>query len=225
MPRQALTRDRVLAVAVGLADSAGLSALTMRSLAAALDIQPMSLYHHVTNKDAILDGLVDAVFAEMATPVPGRDWRVEITARCRSARAVLNRHPWAVPLLESRTTPGPATLRHHDAVLATLRAGGFSLATTALAYAVLDAFVYGFTLQEAALPFDGGAPAADVAEPMLARMPADAYPHLTELALEHVLQPGYDFGAQFDVGLDLILDGLAARTRRTPAPPGPPEAS
>ncbi len=211
MPRQALTRDKVLAVAVGLADSAGLPALTMRSLAAALGIQPMSLYHHVANKDEILDLLVDAVFAEMDAPVPGGDWRAEIARRCRSARAVLNRHPWAVPLLESRTSPGPATLRHHDAVLATLRAGGFSLPTTALAYAVLDAFVYGFTLQEAALPFDRGSPPADVAEPMLARMPADAYPHVTELAVEHVMQPGYDFGAQFDVGLDLILDGLSAR--------------
>lgn len=211
MPRQALTRAKVLTVAVGIADSAGLSALTMRSLATALGIQPMSLYHHVANKDEILDALVDAVFAEMVVPVPGRDWRVEITRRCRSARAVLNRHPWAVPLLESRTRPGPATLAHHDAVLATLRVGGFTVAATALAYAVLDAFVYGFTLQEASLPFDRGSPAADVAEPILARMPADAYPHLSELAVEHVMQPGYDFGAQFDVGLDLILDGLAAR--------------
>jgi AcrR family transcriptional regulator len=211
VPRQTLTQDKVLAAAVELADSAGLSALTMRSLANALGIQPMSLYHHVANKEEILDGLVDAVFAEIVTPVPGRDWRGEITRRCRSARVVLNRHPWAVPLLESRTSPGPATLRHHDAVLATLRAGGFSLATTALAYAVLDAFVYGFTLQEAALPFERGGPAAEVAEPILARMPADTYPHLTELAVEHVMQPGYDFGAQFDVGLDLILDGLAAR--------------
>ncbi len=112
--------------------------------------------------------------------------------------------------MESRTSPGPATLRHHDAVIGCLRAGGFSLEKTAHAYAVIDAFVHGFALQEASLPATGGDEIADLAQVMSATMPAGAYPHLVEFTTEHVLQPGYDFGREFDFGIDLVLDGLAA---------------
>jgi hypothetical protein len=122
---------------------------------------------------------------------------------------VLRRHRWAIGLLESRTTPGPATLRHHDAIIGTLRAAGFSVEMTAHAYALLDSYVYGFALQEASLPFEGPDTAADVAEPIMQLMSAGAYPHLVELATEYVLQPGYDFGNEFDFGLGLILDALA----------------
>src|SRR4051812_22474259 len=161
--RTPLTRERVLGCAVAIADEQGLGALTMRSLAQALAVKPMSLYHHVANKEAILDGIVDVVFAEMELPTAGVDWRAELTRRAASARAVLRRHPWAVALMESRATPGPATLRHHEAVLATLRAAGFSVEMTGHAYALLDAFVYGFAVQEAALPITGTDDAAEVA--------------------------------------------------------------
>ncbi len=210
--RAPLTRERVLRTAIDLADAAGLSALTMRALAQALDVQPMALYHHLPNKDAILDGVVDLVFAEIDLPVPGGDWRAELERRAHSARRVLARHPWAIILMESRRSPGPATLHHHDAVLATLRAAGFSVAMTAHAYAVLDAFVYGFAVQEASLPFDAGT-APDVAATIISAFPADAYPALAEFAAEHVLKPGYDFGDEFAYGLDLILNGLAAAVR------------
>jgi len=205
--RAPLTRERVLRAAIDLADTAGLGALTMRSLAQALEVQPMALYHHLPNKDAILDGVVDLVFGEIDRPEPGGAWREELERRARSARRVLGRHPWAVVLLESRRSPGPATLQSHEAVLATLRAAGFSVAMAAHAYAVLDAFVYGFAVQEASLPFNADT-APEVAAAMMRDFPVDAYPALTEFATEHVFRPGYDFGDEFEYGLDLILDGL-----------------
>lgn len=212
-PRRRLSRDLVLAAAAELADQEGIDALTMRALARRLDVEAMSLYHHVANKDDILDGLVDLVFSEIHLPGPGADWRTAMRARAVSARAALARHPWAIGLLDSRTSPGPATLRHHDAVIGSLRRGGFSVAGAAHAFAALDSYIYGFALQERSLPFDDPAEATEVTEAILSEASADEYPYLTELAREHVLQPGYDFGAEFEIGLDLILDGLE-RTRR-----------
>ena len=204
-----LTRERVLRSAVAVADAAGVRSLTIRSLAQELGVKPMTVYHYVANKDEILDGIVDVVHGEIDLPIPGNDWRSEMRRRAHSARRVLRRHPWAIGLMESRTSPGPATLRHHDASIGTLRRAGFSVELTAHVYALLDSYVYGFALQEASLPFDGRETAAEVAEPMMQRFPAGEYPHLTEMATEFVLQPGYDFGDEFDFGLDLILDALA----------------
>src|SRR5262245_40097652 len=119
--RVALSRERVIQAALTVADSGGLGSLTIRSLAVALGVKPMAVYYHVANKEEILDALVDVVFGEIELPVPGADWRSEMERRARSARGVLGRHRWAIGLLESRLTPGPANLRHHDAVIATLR--------------------------------------------------------------------------------------------------------
>jgi AcrR family transcriptional regulator len=206
--RAPLTRDRVLRSAVAIADTGGIAALTIRALADKLGVKPMSVYYHVANKDEILDGIVDLVFSEIDLPSTAGDWRAEIRRRATSAREVLRRHSWAIGLMESRTTPGPATLRHHDAVIATLRGGGFSVAMTAHAYALLDAYVYGFALQEASLPFTETDTAGDVTEAIMQQMPAGDYPHLVEMATEHILKPGYNFGDEFDFGLTLILDGL-----------------
>src|SRR3954447_1595640 len=207
--RDPLSRDRVLRAALDVADEGGLPGVTIRSLAERVGAKPMSLYHYVANKEEILDGLVDLVFAEIELPEPSGHWREEMAKRARSARAVLRRHAWSIALLESRTSPGPATLRHHDATIGALRAGGLSIAQTAHAYAVLDAFVYGFAVQEASLPFEGPESAAEIAEPIMALMGAGEYPHMVEFAQEHALKPGYDFGDEFDFGLDLVLDGLA----------------
>jgi AcrR family transcriptional regulator len=208
--RTPLSRERVLLAAVTVADAGGLAGLTIRSLAHELGVKPMSVYHHVANKDEILDGIVDLVFAEIELPAAGGDWRAEMQGRAASAREVLGRHPWAIGLLESRTNPGPATLQHHDAVLGSLRAGGLSVELAGHAYALIDSYVYGFALQEAGLPFssDSGEEVAEVAEPMMAQFPEGAYPHLVELAKDYVLQPGYAFGNEFGFGLTLILDGL-----------------
>ena len=212
-----LSRDRVIAAAVALADSIGVDALTIRKLAAELDVKPMSIYHHVANKEAIIDGMVDLVFGEIDLPPSDTDWRQAIRQRAVSARAVLARHRWAAPLMESRTTPGPATLRHHDAVLGCLRGGGFSIEMTGHAYALIDAFIYGFALQEASLPATSGDAMAELAQSMSAAMPVEEYPNLVEFTTEHVLQPGYDFGHEFDFGLDLVLEGLERSLRRAGA--------
>jgi AcrR family transcriptional regulator len=206
--RLPLSRDRVLRAAVALADAEGIDSLTMRRLGEELGVEAMSLYKHVANKSDLLDGMTDAVFGEIELPVIGADWRPAMRDRAISARAALNRHPWATALVSSRMSPGPATLRHHDTVIGTLRAGGFSVERAAHAFSAIDSYVYGFALQEATLPFDTVEEAADVAQVMFARMAADQYPHLTEFTVQHVLQPGYEYGAEFEYGLDLILDGL-----------------
>jgi AcrR family transcriptional regulator len=170
----------------------------------------MTVYHYVANKEEILDGIVDLVFGEIDLPAVGADWRAELRRRAQSAREVLRRHPWAIPLLESRTSPGPANLAHHNAVLGSLREAGFSRELTAHAYAVLDAFVYGFAVQESSLPFEGRDSVGDVAEPIMSLMSSGDYPHMVDMATSYYLQPGYDFGHEFEFGLTLILDGLAA---------------
>ena len=205
--RVPLSRDRVLRGAVAVADEAGIGALTMRSLARQLGVKPMSVYHYVANKDEILDGIVDLVFSEIELPSAHGDWQLEMRRRAISARGVLRRHPWAIGLLESRTSPGPATLRHHDATIGALRGAGFSVAMTAHAYALLDSYVYGFALQEASLPFSSEN-VIEVAEPMAQQISADKYPHFAEMAAELILQPGYDFGHEFEFGLGVILDAL-----------------
>ncbi len=206
--RTRLSPERVLRGAIAVADAHGIGALTMRSLAQELGVKPMAMYHYFANKEEILDGIVDIVFSEIDLPPADADWRSAVRQRTASARTVLRRHPWAIPLMDSRTTPGPATLRQHDAVIATFRRGGFSIEMTAHAYSLLDSYVYGFALTEAALPFDSSETVPEVAEAILAQFPAEEYPHLVEFATEHVLQPGYDYGQEFEFGLDLILDGL-----------------
>jgi AcrR family transcriptional regulator len=205
--RAPLSRDRVLQAAVTLADETGIDSVSMRKLGEALGVEAMSLYNHVANKGDLLDGMVDVVFSEIDLP-SGENWKVAMRQRAISARQVLGRHRWAIGRMESRASPGPATLRHHDAVLGCLRRAGFSIEMTAHAYSVLDSYIYGFALQEANLPFDDAEETAQVAEEILGQFGAGEYPHLTELAMEHVLQPGYDYGNEFEVGLDLILDGL-----------------
>jgi AcrR family transcriptional regulator len=205
-----LTKERVLLGAVGLADQIGLEGFTIRKLATELDTKPMTIYHHVPNKEAIIDGMIDLVFAEIDVPPTGTDWKTAIGKRAHSARAVLARHPWATSLMESRVNPGLATLRHHDAVLGCFRAAGFTVEMTAHAYALVDAFIYGFALQEANLPATGGEEMVELATAITEQFEGDQYPHLMELTVEHVLKPGYDFTTEFDFGLALILDGLAA---------------
>ncbi|MGW0948754.1 TetR/AcrR family transcriptional regulator [Streptomyces sp. NPDC002623] len=204
-----LSRERILSAAVAIADAGGVGSLTMRSLAQELGVKPMAVYHHVANKDEIMDGIVDLVFSQIELPSPGDDWRHEMHRRATSARRVLKRHPWAIGLLESRTTPGPATLRHHDATIGTLRRAGLSVEMTAHAYALLDSYVYGFAVQEAALPVQGPDTLAEVTEEIVQHFSPGDYPHLGEMAAEHILRPGYDFGDEFEFGLGVVLDALA----------------
>ncbi len=216
--RPPLSRERVLDGAMRVADSSGLASLTIRSLALELGVKPMSVYHYVAGKDEIIDSIVDRVFGEMDLPAAQGNWRIQMHRRCSSARTVLRRHPWAIPLLQSRTSPGSATLRHLDAVIGCLRGAGFSLELTAHAYALIDAYVYGFAMSEASLPINGPETVSEVAEAMMLQHLAADYPSLLEFTTGHVLQPGYDFGLEFSYGLDLVLDALETQaTRRRPA--------
>ncbi len=209
--RPRLSKERVVSAAVAIADRGGLPGLTIRSLAKELGAKPMSVYYYVASKEELLDSLVDVVFEEIELPDPEGDWREEMRRRAVSARARLKQHRWAIGLLESRTSPGPATLRHHDVVLACLRHAGFSLELTAHAYPLIDSYIYGFALQEASLPFEGPDTVGQVAEPIMELMATGAYPTMVEMARSYYLQPGYDFADEFEFGLDLILDGLERR--------------
>lgn len=208
--RAPLSRQRALSTAVALADAEGIDSLTMRKLAHELDVEAMSLYHHVANKHDILDGMVDVVFGEIELPSDRTDWKSAMRQRAASVRAALTRHPWAISIMESRTSPGPATLRHHDAVIGCCRKAGFSVEMAAHAFSLIDSYIYGFVLQEVNLPFDDTDDLEEVVDAILSQLSTDDYPHLAELTTEHVLQPGYSYGKEFEFGLSLILDGLAA---------------
>ena len=207
--RVPLTRERVLQAAIERADQGGLEALTMRKLGQELGVEAMALYHHFASKDDLVDGMVDLVFGEIDVPGDGRDWRRAMRKRAISVRDALLRHRWAIGLMESRRTPGPANLRHHDAVIGSLRAGGFDIAMAAHAYSLLDSYIYGFALTKMNLPFETSEDVGEVAQTMLEPFSAGEYPHLMEILTDHVMQPGYDYGDEFEYGLDLILDGLA----------------
>jgi AcrR family transcriptional regulator len=206
-PRVPLSRERVLRAALALADKGGLESLTMRKLGQEVHVEAMSLYNHVADKDDVLDGIVDLVFGEIALPSGQADWKTAMRLRAISAREVLLRHPWATSLMQSRTKPGPATLRHHDSVLGSLRTGGFTLVMAAHAVSVIDGYLYGFAMQQMNIPLHTPEQVAVVGENIL-RQVADDYPYLSEMITEHAMKPGYDYADEFVFGLDLILDGL-----------------
>lgn len=206
--RKPLSRERVLHAAMKLADRHGLEELSMRKLGQVLGVQAMSLYNHVADKEDVLDGLVDIVFSEIQLSCEGGDWRRAMRRRAISAREVLSQHRWAIGLMESRTHPGSANLKHHEAVLRCLREAGFSVALTAHAYSALDSYMYGFALQQASLPFDTGDQAAEVAGAIMQAFATGEYPRLAEIATEHVMKPGYSYEREFEFGLDMLLDSL-----------------
>ena len=205
-PRPSLSRDHILASAVALADEVGIEALTIRKLATAIDTKPMSIYRHVASKEDIVDGMVERVFAEIQRPPTDHDWLDALRQRCISAKAALNRHPWAAPLMQSRISPGSQTLGHHNAVVGCLRRGGLTWPMVAHANAMLDAFIYGFALLEASLPSMAEGEFVAVVEDITQTLDPDAYPHLVGFTNEHVFQPGYDFSNSFEFGLDRILE-------------------
>jgi AcrR family transcriptional regulator len=207
-PRRPWNRAQLLRAAVDLADNRGIESLSMRKLSQELGGGTMSLYNHFSNKDDLLDGRIDSVFGEIELPASEHNWKTNMRQRALSIRTVMTRHPWAIDLMESRRTPGPATLRHHDAVIGCLRDAGFSLQLTAHAFSALDSYIYGFALQEQSLVFGTPEETSELAKAFLLQFPTSEYPRLAELTIEHVLRPGYDYGDEYEFGLDLILDGL-----------------
>jgi AcrR family transcriptional regulator len=203
-----LSKHRVVVEAVRLADREGVDGLSMRRLAGLLDAGAMSLYHYVANKDELLDAMIDVVFSEIELPPEGSDWQDAMRLEAESARRVLLRHPWAITLMESRTTPGPANLRHREAVTACLRRAGFSVSMATHANWLLNGYVYGYALQVASLPFETADELAEMTEQVyLPQLPADDFPYLNESAAA-LVAAGYDPGEEFIFGLDLILQAL-----------------
>ena len=213
-PRHRLSRERVLRTAIRRADQGGFEALSMRTLAEELEVAPMALYRHVANKDDLIDAMIDVIFSEIGLPSGGADWKTAMRQRAVSLRDVLARHRWAIGLMEARRSPGPANLRHHDAVIGRLRAAGFDVGMAAHAYSLLDSYIYGFALTKINLPFETAEQVADMAQSMLEPFPVNEYPNLVEFLSEHVMQPGYDYGDEFEYGLELILGGLETASNR-----------
>lgn len=205
-PRNTLTRAVVVGAAIDLADSSGLGQVTMRAVAERLEVRAMALYRHVATKDDLLDAMVENLYADMElSDANNPDWRAELRRHASSLLATLVRHPWALSLLESRSGPDrPHTFQHADAVLRTLLVAGFGPLESASAFVTLDSFVLGFAVQ--AITMASTDPHADGVEERAAAM--SAYSGLMAVQEAVSGQPDYDFTAEFDRGLDLVLDGL-----------------
>ena len=205
--RSPLTKERILQAAVELADRKGLDALTMRRLGADLGVEAMSLYKHVANKEAILEGIVEHVLSEIEIPSDGAHWREAMRRRAVSAREVFSRHSWAIGLLEARDSMGPTALRYLNAVLGNLRSAGFSVENAAHAFWLLDSFVYGHVVHETSFPLSTSEETTEPTRSILEQITVDEYPHVVEIG-EHALTHDYSFASEFEYGLDLILDAL-----------------
>jgi AcrR family transcriptional regulator len=196
----------VLRAAVRLADEGGLDAVSMRRLGQALHVEAMSLYKHVAGKEDVLDGMADLITGDFAVPSSDGDWRESIRRSATSAHEVLLRHPWAGSVIESRSSAGPARLRYIDAVIGVLATAGFPMPIVVRAIMTLDSYVYGFTLQELAWPFDAESAAAS-ADALARSLPAGRFENLRAMAGMVTSEP-WTAVVDFPFGLDLILDGL-----------------
>ena len=201
-----LSRERVLRMALLLADAGDIEAISMRKIAQALGVQAMSLYNHVTNKDDILDGIVDLVISEIEVPDLTADWKTGMRRRSVSAHEVLLRHPWAAIVIMSRVNVGPANLRYVDATLGCLINAGFSFVMADRAWNAIDSHIYGFTLQELKFPFQPE-DYSEAAKTGLSLIPAGQYPYMNAMTLE-VMEKKYNGICNFEFGLEIILEGL-----------------
>ena len=202
-----LTRDRILAAALDLADTNGIDSLSMRKLAQGLKVEAMSLYNHIRNKEDLLSGMVEAVVAEFHKPDPSGDWRAEMRIRALSAHASLTRHPWAAPLLMGRINDGPHMLAYVDATLGCLASAGFSYAQADRIWNAMDSHIYGFAAQEQKFPF---APEdfATAAQSYLPMIPVGQLPHIHALTSE-VASRRHDGIQDIAFGLDLLIDAIS----------------
>jgi AcrR family transcriptional regulator len=205
-PRIPLSRERVLSAAITLADEAGIKSLSMRKLAEGLGVEAMSLYNHIANKDDLLDGIVEAVAGEIVAPSRETEWKTAIREIAISAHETLLRHPWASDLWMT-TNPGPARLRYGDSLLGALRGSGFSKDLTYHAFHILESHVWGYTVQVLNFRALDTRQFEDAAARFLRGDYAVEFPHFTEHALQH-MEPHDDGVNAYELGLDLILDGL-----------------
>jgi AcrR family transcriptional regulator len=203
-PRIPLSRERILQAALELADESGIESVTMRKLGQVLGFEAMSLYNHVANKDDLLDGILDAVLQEGEPPAAVGDWAAAVRASAISVHAALRRHSWSAALMMTGRIR-PTRLRYMDSLLGRLREAGFSADTTYAVYHVLDGHIFGFALWEAGytLKAEDAEKLAASVMPML-----DGFPYLREHAAQHMSEGSHHDVSAFELGLDLILDGL-----------------
>jgi AcrR family transcriptional regulator len=205
--RPALTRDRVLAAAVELADAEGIEALSMRRLARVLGVEAMSLYHHTKNKDDILAGMLERVLAEIEPASDELGWKAAVRGTAIAEYQALRRHAWAPDLLLSNTQLTTTRLRRMDALLASLRAAGFADELIDNAYHAIDIYVTGFALWQSRFRAVLTRPLEDLAAEFLRDVPLADYPDLAAHVGWH-LGPTAGAVSTFEFGLDLILEGL-----------------
>lgn len=219
--RGRLSRERVLRAAVALADEAGIAAVSMRRLAQELGVVPMALYKHVADKDELVDGMVDAVLAEIGPPAPGLDWKTGIRQRILAARRAVLRHPWARQAIESRTSRTPAVLGYMDSVAGLLHDGGFSADLTHHVMHALGNRIWGFSPELFSEPErDGAQPLSPGEQEAMAREFAVKYPNILAIAMAATegdlsgVGGGCDEQFEFEFALDLLLDGAERLHRR-----------
>ncbi|MDJ0396495.1 TetR/AcrR family transcriptional regulator C-terminal domain-containing protein [Rhodococcus sp. G-MC3] len=225
--RVRLNKDRVLQAAVGLADEIGIDALSMRRLAQELHVVPMALYKHVANKEELLDGMVEAIVAEIDPAEPGASWKDAVRLRVLSARHALARHPWARRVVESRTAKTPSVLAYMDSFIGMFLEGGLSADLTHHAMHALSGRMWGFT-QEL---FDDSAEAAGqtamppAAQAVMLQQMAELYPNIAVIAASSahdeasIVGQGCDDQFEFEFALDLLLDGFERLHRQGWASP------
>jgi AcrR family transcriptional regulator len=207
-PRTPLSRERVIGAALTLADEGGVEALSMRRLADELGVKAMSLYNHVANKDDLLDAITDAAMTEIAAPRAGSDWKAQVREVAVSAHETLLRHPWVVGL-GARQRPGPGLMRYGDSLLGCFRDAGFSKQLTYHAYHVIEGYILGYTTQVLNYRSVDLSQMEDLIGRFTRGEFAEAYPHFTEHALQHMEPaPGQEDVDGYALGLDLILAGL-----------------
>jgi len=179
----------------------------MRRLGEKLGFEAMSLYRHVANKDDLLDGMLDLVLGEWELPDAEGDWAEAIKTSALSVHDALRRHPWAARLLTTGARFRPARIRYMEGILGRLRAAGFDLDTTYHVYHVLDGHIFGFSLWEIAYTTIADE-AKGRASKLMGTIPWDEYPNLAEHRDQHMSEGPHQEVSAFQVGLDLILDGL-----------------
>jgi AcrR family transcriptional regulator len=208
--RERLSRARILEVALCVVDEKGVHALKMRELGRTLGVEGMALYRHFSNKDEILDAMLDSVLAETVTSAGPGDWLEAVRRSAISVHRALERHPWAIELLMDPTRIRPARLEHIEALLARLEEAGFSHEETYHAYHLLDAYVYGFSLWLAGHSFTTARTLAAV-ERVREMITFADYPHLAKHHEQHHIEGRHREVSAFEIGLDLIMEGLAKK--------------
>jgi AcrR family transcriptional regulator len=204
--RTRLTRERILATGLALADGSGVESVTMRRLGEELGFEAMSLYRHVANKDDLLDGMLDLVLAEWELPAGEGAWVECLRRSAVSVHEALRRHPWAAQLLIAGARVRPARLRYMEALLTCLRGAGFDADRTYHLYHLIDGHIFGFTMWEiahTAIPLDD-----EQVVRLFESIPWHEYPNLTEHRDQHMTDGPHRDVSAFEVGLDLILHGL-----------------